>query len=417
MQIKNQRFKITSVDSSNREIFICDEMEDPEIDEIVTTSINNEETYVLKGKGRVYCTLRWEGEVLRGRDVRGGYTVLRPIEEISEQRSLPEVGQRDREVNTALQNRRVLPVSEYQDQVNEMVDNVPKGKSQAIAIMGCDRPRYLKQVLEGLSKSNLEDYDVYLFLDKPKDRHAHPTTQEQIDLGFTENVIPLPVNYGCGRAIIEMRKQIFDRKGYQKAFIFEDDMVPGTNYIQFCENLLQWGLENYSNVGAVQGWTKCLMTPDDKKSKTSHVHATYTNWWGYLTTKEAWDSAKEFIYEYNDRFLLGDYATRPVTSILQFFKGSSQRKFGLLPGGFQPNDQSLTHRSRLFQSIPSGQDGATWLGYDQANLVRLAPVVNRGIYIGKTGIHSNPQIYAKQGFDRMSLETYPQDSRRKNFKV
>lgn len=409
--------------SVNRLITLSETMDDSEIESWEVGDHRGEPRLILKGAGTVYCMLKFEQGVFRGRDVRGGYTELTPEKDSSaDLRAIysgrPIVPRVTRRPNPRKDEdtRRTLSVAKYQGEVDDLVKALPKTSKAAIAVVGCNRPHYMQQVIEGIQNSDTSDYDIILFLDKPRDQRDAEATQQQIDMGLTGNIIQYPVNYGCGRTLIDVRRQVFDNMGYEKAFIFEDDLVPGKNYLQFCENLLEWGQERYENIGAVQGWNKCLLPPDQKKLLTKQVHCTYTNWWGYLTTKAAWDQVKEFIYDYR-RFLIGDYSVRPTVAILQFFKETANSNFSLLEGGLRPDETSLRHRRQLFDGIPSGQDGATWMAYDKANLVRLAPTVNRSMYIGKEGIHSTAQIFHKHRFDRMTIETHPQDKRRKKFEV
>ncbi len=406
-------YYITSPKSVNRRIELTDPMTDDEIKGWEFRDSTPREI-VLRGPTGVFCTLREDRGIFRGRDIRGGYTILRPETPASDARVMPS---RKRPETPKQVDRRFLPVDEFQPQVDKIVDSLIKTKKAAIAVIGCNRPHYMQEVINGLKQNNLTKYDVILFLDKPKDQSQWGAIQAQIDMGLTTNVVEYPVNYGCGRALIDVRRQIFDRMGYEKAFIFEDDMVPGQNYLKFCENLLAWGQSKYTNIGAVQGWSKCLLPKDEKTPLESQVHVTYTNWWGYLTTKSAWDQVKRYIYSYRDTYLLGDYAVRPTPAILSYFKPQANSQFRLIDGGLLPDDISLRHRRNLFDSIPSGQDGATWLAYDKAGLVRLAPTVNRSLYIGKEGIHSTPEIFSKQRFDRMVLDEFPGDSRLKSFRI
>lgn len=407
-------YYLTSPESVNRKVELKYPMDDPEIQDWSIKTDKGRRILTIKGKGKVYASLVETNGVFRGKDIRGGFTVMRPEKPPVHVRTMPN-RQRPRSAN--IPDRRFAPVTEYQAVVDKIVDGYPKAKDDAIVIMGCDRPDYLKQVIEGLKKSDLSNYDVYLFLDKPKDPARFRLTETQEKLGISDRIVKFPVNFGCGRAIIDARRQIFDRMGYTKAFFFEDDMVPAPGYVQFCEALLKWGQKHYNNVGAVQGWTKCLMSKEEKAKLERQVYVTFTNWWGYLTTREAWNEVKDFIYVYRDKFLLGDYKTRPTPAILQYFKPFANGNFKASDGGVIPDDNSLKHRRVLFDSIPSGQDGATWIAYDKAGLVRLAPVVNRGLYIGRDGIHSTPEIYRKQRFDKMTLDTFDGDTKKRVFNL
>lgn len=415
-KVINRKFRITSPESTNRLITLSNPMNDPEIESWEIQDILREPQLLLKGKGTIYCHLRLKDKYFEGRDVRGGFTKLVP--EPSEMDAFAPVLKRQEFKHPIRDDmRKFLDFSKAQGQVDAAVDKIPKTTNKAIAIVGCNRPHYMRQVVDGLLENDMSGYDIIMFLDSPKAEQEKQLTDQQEKFGITSNVVKYPINFGCGKTIIDVRRQVFDRMGYEQAFIFEDDMVPGPGYIKFCENLLAWGQSQYTNIGAVQGWTKCLLPADQKKALVKQVHVTYTNWWGYLTTKTAWDAVKHYIYTYGNSFLKGDYAVRPVAPILQYFKEQTLTNFMQLGGGLKPDEISLTHRRRLFDSIPSGQDGATWMAYDNAKLVRLAPTVNRGLYIGEQGIHSNKKIFEKDKFHKMTLDILPAQWRIKNFEI
>ena len=427
IQVENREFVLSSPVSRGRRLKLTPDLVDDEVTKWETKNIKGEECLVLHGNNTVLCILRFmqrEGKFM-GHDIRGGVTTLTPIipmqtpvegvrnalmQRIANNKNKP---QEDATINSKVK----LPWDQGRNDIARVVDSFPKTSNKAIAVVGCNRPGYMKQVIDAIKKNDISDYDVYLFLDKPPISSEIPMQQQQALMGLTDRVIMMPFNFGCGQALIEVRRQMFDRKEYDKVFIFEDDMVPSSNYLAYCERLLEWGQSNYTNVGAVQGWHKCVMPIEDKRSRTKQVHATYTNWWGYLMTREAWDQIKGVLYTYRDSFLQKSYKARPTIPILSFFKPMAQRNFHLREGGFQPDAAALTHRRNLFDSPPSGQDGATWLAMDNANLVRLAPTVNRGLYIGEIGIHSTAEIFRKDRFDRMTLEEYPNDTRLKNFEA
>jgi hypothetical protein len=115
--------------------------------------------------------------------------------------------------------------------------------------------------------------------------------------------------------------------------------------------------------------------------------------------------------------LYNAYQNRPVRSILQWFKPLAEKNFATKKEGFHPDAPTLEHRRNLFNSIPSGQDAATWLSFDSEGWVRLAPTVNRSLYIGKEGIHMSPSMFHQHHFTKVQMEDYLSDSRLKNFEA
>ena len=425
-QIKDREFLLASPASSGRRVKLSDNMTDEEIIRWEVSHHNGKDFLVLHGHNSVLCHMTYvasEGKYI-GRDVRGGTSTLTPIQPVQSASEgvsslmgrIAKNSSKPKE-DDMMSSQVTRPWMDGYADVDRQVDSFEKTSNSAIAVVGCNRPDYMRKVLEGLAKNDLSNYDVYLFLDKPPIHSEHRFVADQIAAArtITESACVAPFNFGCGQWLIEVRRQMFDRMGYDKVFVFEDDMVPSSNYIAYCENLLDWGQSNYTNVGAVQGWHKCTIPASEKASRTRQVHATFTNWWGYLMTRESWDQISATLYEYRNVFLQKAYKVRPSIPILEYFRTMAQRNFHLTDGGFQPDEAALRHRRNLFNSPPTGQDGATWLAFDNANLVRLGPTVNRGLYIGEHGIHSTAEIFRKDRFDRMTLEEYADDEDTQDF--
>lgn len=291
----------------------------------------------------------------------------------------------------------------------------------AIALLACDRPDYFKKVVDSCVRNpDFGSYPVFGFFDKPEEVKRESQREEQIDylLKACPNavIIKRPRNFGCGRNIIDARRQLFDRLGYRRVFVLEDDMILSSTYFQYVTNLFNWADANYSNVGAVQGWSWCKLIAEDRPHYANAVKSTYSNWWGYCLSKRAWDAMSPMIYKYEDLFLGGEYKLRPHLSIRKWFRMKMERpiaQMGTKPYPAQPDLKA--ERKNYFDEPPTGQDAVTMHAFELTGMVRLCPVVNRGQYIGKYGIHMTPRIWVANGYDRLIHVEYPEDAHRKEF--
>jgi hypothetical protein len=417
--VSQEEFAVTSPNSSNRRIrFKPDgKFEDPEFSTWELISELGTPRLILSQSGNVLCKLYWHSQKWEGRDVRKGVTTIRPLKNPHEWSKIMEKKPADAAKRPELLMReRVTGKMAFEAHAYNISSMFEKKKDAAIAIIGCNRRDYFSRTLGALRKNKtLSEYDCFAFLDRPLASHESRIRDEiASDLdGF--NVVKHRMNLGCGRTLIDAREQLFQNMGYDRVFIFEDDMVPSDNYLQFCENLLKWGQKNYTNIGAVQGWSKCLLPKDQKIPLQRQVYATYTNWWGYLMPKSTWDSIRGFVLEYQNLFLNVEYSRRPHRTIMEWFKPKAQSNFKTFQGGFIPDANSIEHRRILHASIPSGQDGATWIGFDDAGFVRLAPTVNRGLYLGERGIHMRPEQFRRDRFDQVTLDQFEDDGKIKKF--
>ncbi len=296
----------------------------------------------------------------------------------------------------------------------------------AICIVTAQRPKYFEQVLQSV-EGQIGDRDVFVFIDFPESKFSPSIQQKNIDLSkkyLPENQTTLIVqqsNAGCGKSMVKAREWVFDHLLYGRAFIMEDDLVLSTGYFDLCENLMNWTDKNYSNVGMTQGWgeqgVKRLAEPFD-------VYACYDHFWSYLINRNCWIQLKPFFTQFMEMFMrnIPTYAHRNHQAIMQWKHNIIQQmtpnKQNFLnqgsPGGFPDNDE-MGQRKSIMQT--SGQDSVNLLGLYYTNQVRVAPVKGRSSPIGEYGIHFNPQVFARKGFDKWKMFQHPDDSTNKEFKA
>ncbi len=77
----------------------------------------------------------------------------------------------------------------------------------------------------------------------------------------------------------------------------------------------------------------------------------------------------------------------------------------------------IAHKNKVDKSPPTGQDAITSLAMHAAGYVRLAPVVNRGEYIGEHGIHMRPDWFRRERFNEVVLHDFPGENQHKMFEV
>lgn len=292
-------------------------------------------------------------------------------------------------------------------------------KSEAIILIGYNRPEYFEKVVQSIAQNpESQKLPVFVFLDKCENTVFTDTMTQTAKEAFNHAyVVRRATNYGCGRNIIDARHQIFTNLGFQRAWVFEDDLVISKDYMAFCTNLMAWADSKYGNVGAVQGWSFCDKDVDWKVNHLDLVDTTYENWWGYLMKKSAWDTMSEFMLQFRDLFLSGLYSERPHKSIVEHFR--KYRKdlpnTVTLREKVPESGKALRERRKYFDNPPSGQDAATMLSFHQTGWQRLAPKVNRGMYIGKQGIHMNESLWKSMKFEDCVLHEFSADSDRSTF--
>jgi hypothetical protein len=284
----------------------------------------------------------------------------------------------------------------------------------AVCLLANDRPDYFKQVVQTLAKNPeiKAGMPVFAFLDLPLEQEFLNCQRVQTEIlnELIPNAVVIwrKVNFGCGRNLIDARKQLFDHLGFEYVFMFEDDMIVSPDYMDTCIRLMRWCQRFYDNVGAVQAWNPCRHSTDWKLKASNLVRPTFENLWGYLMSKRAWDAIKAQMYTYTNLFLGGDYRLRPHKSIAHWFRLKTNRKQQRVGSTQFPLDvEFATNRQLYIDGPPTGQDAATALLLDCAGFVRVTTVVNRGMNIGKVGLHMTPTRWMQQGMDEIALDAVP----------
>jgi len=274
-----------------------------------------------------------------------------------------------------------------------------------VALIGADRPHYLKRVLESLV-GQVENREVILFLDLNPAKAGLQATQTKMAKSLIPHikVVTRDRHFGCGNNLIDARRKMFDKKECDYAFILEDDLILSPQYLTLCENLMKWCEDNYDNVGAVQAWNECKQPDEWKEKRLDIVDVTYYNWWGYLLSRKTWDLIKDYLFEFQNKFLqIPNYRRRDH---LQIYKWMRKNQSWVIPPDVgcpkstKANQKCVAYFNKCFIT---GQDAATMRAFENAGIVRVSTVVNRAQYIGEIGVHKTKPIFKKMGYHKMLM--------------
>lgn len=256
-----------------------------------------------------------------------------------------------------------------------------------IGVVGFNRPEYFERVLKGLRKnSEVERMPVYFFLDGGPAAKQNDYKQLIEKAKFPQPIIETrKENLGCGKNIIGARETLF-YYGADKIILFEDDMIPGENYIEVVLKMLdQWPR------ALCQAWNPFIGSAEEKLSLIGGIQKSEFNFWGYGITKKTWEKMAPILRDYQRRFLdpIHHYSARNNLEIRKWFRGLSSTPY------FNRRD------------TPTGQDAVTQLACELIGTERLTTMVNYGLYIGETGIHATKGIFEGKGFHKVKLDPLP----------
>lgn len=282
----------------------------------------------------------------------------------------------------------------------------------AIAIVGYNRTDYFQQVVEALAPQ-VKDREVFIFLDKSPNSKTEDEHIICAEKHFNcPTIIAQDSNIGCGLNMILSRKTVFDKYGFERAFIFEDDMVPSPHYVNLCEAMMDWAEKTYpGKIGAVQGWNDTLIPEGMRNPLANKVEQNHHHHWGYLMSKDCWNKISFNLKRFEDIIVGFPYAFRPIPKI-QNLVIDIKNSISLPDPGFPLNTKE---NERLLGQNATTQDALTVYSMLAARLYKISTKVSRGTYIGKKGIHFNEQIYKHFKFDKLKAFVSEEDENIKEF--
>jgi hypothetical protein len=318
----------------------------------------------------------------------------------------------------------------------------------AVMVVAFNRPEYFRQVIGSLEKNpEAEQLPFWLFLDhSPSEEGQHVLEIADTSKIRDKTVVRRAENLGLGRNIIDGLRRLFEREGYDRILVFEDDMLVNPQYIR----LTLWLSDRYhrfANVATVQAHSKNPGDRDAQRRDLRRLGLTLQNFWGYCLTRPVWDTVSPYMCDYERLFLdaVPSYAERDHQGIRKWMRsllsseprGSKGPQHLNVPERFVQTYKkriSLGRRQRLLDMLtpdtewarrwawtlrptPTGQDAVMNLALQVEGLHRVTTRVPRTRYIGEHGEHANTTSYSLEGWSASQTFEWVEDEEPHGFKL
>lgn len=193
-------------------------------------------------------------------------------------------------------------------------------KEIAICIFAYNRYKHLKVTLEKLLEQDLENYDLYLFQDGPKNQEDKKLTDSVRDYvnKFSTNTFKETLfrdeNIGLANSVFFGLNRVFEK--YEKVIVLEDDILTKPNFIDF----LAAGLNEYADneeVAGISGFSYM------NKPMNQNYFLPIGCSWGWATWSRVWRDIKGDPVYYQNEIIKNnsksdfDFGTYPFYSILE----------------------------------------------------------------------------------------------------
>lgn len=301
----------------------------------------------------------------------------------------------------------------------------------AVAIIAYNRPHYLKRLLESLAENPEADTLPFFFFLDGGSPDAQAENLQLIEEACLTHKIPIvrPINYGCPKNHIDAKRFLFDWCQFDRIVVMEEDLIVTKNYLATLLSLHDWANKKYSNIGAVQLWSNCRISPEQKRASLSLVREVTPHWTmvTYCLGRNVWNDISPLLTYYETTFI------DPLLGREKYNRARSKPQSGPTFNSYQhwiqttvrnhKRDDVLDSFSRpIWKSkyqgrswspngdIPMNQDQITSLSIWLAGYTRIQTVVNRVSHIGEKGIspgHRTNTIY---------LDEFPEDGPHLHFK-
>lgn len=298
----------------------------------------------------------------------------------------------------------------------------------AVLVVAYNRPEYLKECIKAIEQNCEAQYLPFIFA---LDGGADSTIDENISLVNESNIknkiiLSRDRNYGCIKNHIDSKRFAFDWCNFKKIIVLEDDVVISPSYFTFVLNLHKWASGISKNIGAVQGWTKCHDFRHKKAKNLTYVQENPKSWsfLSYCIDQIAWNKIKPIIYQFEEfideipltsefdkaRSKPGFYLREIMPRIREWVQKLVLNKASIIEPGHLQSSYEATFRKRFMSpGFLASQDVMMGFSFYMNNLIKLEPLVNRCIHIGKEGISTTEDLFNELGYNEIVLDNFEDD--------
>lgn len=308
-------------------------------------------------------------------------------------------------------------------------------QEHAVLIIAYNRPEYFIRCIESVEKNKEAAEIPFIFA---LDGGSYATQKENLALIKKAKlkhkiIVVRDRNYGCPKNHIDAYRFAFDWCGFKKIIVIQEDVLVSPTYISFMFNLHNWATKNYKNIGAVQAWSYCFLSPEEKE-KQKNLVAENNLHWSFVTFcmgSAAWNSIKPYIYRYEsfiDQIPVTDIyqkaRSKPdlwegADAIKNWMTNSIHTKKNRLETGTHIVESIYKHafkNSFLSICLPY-EDVVMGLSFYLKDLVKLRTIVNRAVHIGRQGISALSAFEMDILEDTLKLDTLEHDDLIKEFSL
>ena len=271
-----------------------------------------------------------------------------------------------------------------------------------IGIISFDRPHYLAQLLASLeAQADAPAVEYHLFQDgavnkfsgrqvgDPENVRQSAEIFLESKLGDMREAHVRQANVGIG--INQLEAYDWMCAHYERVVMLENDVVLSPHWARLLPALFE-GLAAHPDTFGFTTDFKRRCERHEIEANLGRVMYAHPHWWMIAFTPDRWARIRPHFMRYYELIRERDYGHLPYQRIQELF-------------------DEVGHPIRTVTSQDGGKDMAVRIeGMQRATLM-----VNRGISIGREGVHFNPDVHQRLGYDDQEPYVFESDATRKEF--
>lgn len=265
----------------------------------------------------------------------------------------------------------------------------------ALAVITYDRAHYLTLVLPSILAQTIdgrpicEHFDVHVFQDGfcHEDGRSDAAGHRQVSeimrhLPDHIETFHQPKNLGVALHFDFVEKLLFREKGYDFVLFCEDDLVLSSQYASIIKKMAE-KFHGDKRAGMISAHPHDPSQPKSKQLQDLYEYTEIGHNWGFGLFRSFWERRQPFVELYLNLIKETPYRMRSHRSIYAWLERC----------GFRPS--------------ASSQDYVKQCATVSLGAVRFSTFANFGLPIGRTGLHSKPELFSKLGFDKTIVCDHP----------
>ena len=269
-----------------------------------------------------------------------------------------------------------------------------------VGIVSFNRPYYLRRALKALeAQTELDNTEFHLFQDGAVNLFNRKQYANDFDIArcvklFDKARLPGKQahvqEHNVGISINQREGIDWLAAHYDRLIIVEDDALLSPHWFRLARLLFDKFDGNPDVFGFTPGFRR-MCTDDAVWDNLGYVQPTTQHMWTECFTADNWRAIQEHMTPYYEMVNCQSYGKRPVKDI------------------------KALHKARGVDEEATSQDAARNVAVKLAGMVRMQCTVNRGLCIGRQGVHFNGGWYDMMRLGEQTPYVFEGDAAREGF--